>query len=212
MLLHRKCVKLFRRKRHSAILPACSICRFRETISLRKFLFPHHSGFRQKKQAETKKHDFSAEWMKPLTQPRPIAARSRIFRWIRDFLRGSTNFECKAFLPQSFKGSCYQIWCIVTGGAYQSAREVTWCVRNDYKTGSCLNCTRRTHQTRPSAPFLPHLFRQGGKDGAAGGASETLCWFAAWVCPRRIHKTAPFRSNGAVHAYMGGGSYSAEMR
>ena len=25
-------------------------------------------------------------------------------------------------------------------------------------------------------------------------------------------KTAPFRSNGAVHAYMGGGSYSAEMR
>ena len=30
--------------------------------------------------------------------------------------------------------------------------------------------------------------------------------------PRRIHKTAPFRSNGAVHAYMGGGSYSAEMR
>ena len=149
------------------------------------------------------------------------------------------NFECKAFLPQSFKGSCYQIWCIVTGGAYQSAREVTWCVRNDYKTGSCLNCTRRTHQTRPSAPFLPHLFRQGGKDGAAGGASETasterapalcakplilcvrfllskpqtLCWFAAWVWPRRIHKTAPFRSNGAVHAYMGGGSYSAEMR
>ena len=122
------------------------------------------------------------------------------------------NFECKAFLPQSFKGSCYQIWCIVTGGAYQSAREVTWCVRNDYKTGSCLNCTRRTHQTRPSAPFLPHLFRQGGKDGAAGGTSETLCWFAAWVWPRRIHKTAPFRSNGAVHAHMGGGSYSAEMR
>ena len=32
-------------------------------------------------------------------------------------MRGSTNFECKAFLPQSFKGSCYQIWCIVTGGA-----------------------------------------------------------------------------------------------
>ena len=92
------------------------------------------------------------------------------------------NFECKAFLPQSFKGNYYQIWCIVTGGAYISA------------------------------PFLPHLFRQGGKDGAAGGASETLCWFAAWVWPRRIHKTAPFRSNGAVHAHMGGGSYSAEMR
>ena len=53
------------------------------------------------------------------------------------------NFECKAFLPQSFKGNYYQIWCIVTGGAYISA------------------------------PFLPHLFRQGGKDGAAGGTSET---------------------------------------
>ena len=60
---------------------------------------------------------------------------------------------------------------------------------------------------------LPRKFRmQGGKDGAAGGASETLCWFAAWVWPRRKHKTAPFRSNGAVHAHMGGGSYSAEMR
>ena len=87
---------------------------------------------------------------------------------------------------------------------------------------------------------LPRKFRmQGGEDGAVGDASETasterasalcakslilcvrfllskpqtLCWFAAWVCPRRIHKTAPFRSNGAVHAYMGGGSYSAEMR
>ena len=87
---------------------------------------------------------------------------------------------------------------------------------------------------------LPRKFRmQGGKDGAAGGAAETasterasalcakslilcvrfllskpqtLCWFAAWVWLRRIHKTAPFRSNGAVHAHMGGGSYSAEMR
>ena len=87
---------------------------------------------------------------------------------------------------------------------------------------------------------LPRKFRmQGGEDGAAGDTSETasterapalcakslilcvrfllskpqtLCWFAAWVWPRRIHKTAPFRSNGAVHAHMGGGSYSAEMR
>ena len=87
---------------------------------------------------------------------------------------------------------------------------------------------------------LPRKFRmQGGEDWAAGGASETasterapalcakslilcvrfllskpqtLCWFAAWVWPRRIHKTAPFRSNGDVHAHMGGGSYSAEMR
>ena len=36
----------------------CSICRFRETISLWRFLFPHHSGFRQKKQEKTKKHIF----------------------------------------------------------------------------------------------------------------------------------------------------------
>ena len=41
------------------------------------------------------------------------------------------NFECKAFLPQSFKGNYYQIWCIVTGGAYHSARKVSMCVRND---------------------------------------------------------------------------------
>ena len=43
------------------------------------------------------------------------------------------NFECKAFLPQSFKGNYYQIWCIVTGGAYQSARRVSPCVRNTQK-------------------------------------------------------------------------------
>ena len=43
------------------------------------------------------------------------------------------NFECKAFLPQSFKGNYYQIWCIVTGGAYQIARRVSPCVRNTQK-------------------------------------------------------------------------------
>ena len=43
------------------------------------------------------------------------------------------NFECKAFLPQSFKGNYYQIWCTVTGGAYQSARRVSPCVRNTQK-------------------------------------------------------------------------------
>ena len=43
------------------------------------------------------------------------------------------NFECKAFLPQSFKGNYYQIWCIVTGGAYQTARRVSPCVRNTQK-------------------------------------------------------------------------------
>ena len=83
------------------------------------------------------------------------------------------NFECKAFLPQSFKGSCYQIWCIVTGGAYQIARRVSPCVRNICKSYSLLYSIRSMHQTRPSAPFLLLLFRQDGKEGAAGGSSET---------------------------------------
>ena len=51
------------------------------------------------------------------------------------------NFECKAFLPQSFKGSCYQIWCTITGGAYQIARRVSPCVRNICKSDSCLSRT-----------------------------------------------------------------------
>ena len=41
------------------------------------------------------------------------------------------TFERRADLPQSFKGNCYQTWCTVTGGAYQSARKVSMCVRND---------------------------------------------------------------------------------
>ena len=114
---------------------------------------------------------------------------------------------------------------------YENLRRIRGC-----PAGRC-----RHRPLHDSGKFvLPRKFRmQGGKDWAAGGASETasterapalcakslilcvrfllskpqtLCWFAAWVWPRRIHKTAPFRSNGAVHAYMGGGSYSAEMR
>ena len=38
---------------------------------------------------------------------------------------------------------------------------------------ACLNCARSTHQTVTSAPFLPILFRQDGKEWAAGGSSET---------------------------------------
>ena len=67
------------------------------------------------------------------------------------------NFERRAFLQQSFKDNCYQSWCPVTGGAYHSARKVSLCVRSDYKMGSCLNCTRRTHQTRPGTLFF-HIF------------------------------------------------------
>ena len=85
-----------------------------------------------------------------------------------------TNFECKADLSQPFKGNCSQIRSSVTGGAYNSVCRVTMCVRRDLSIGACLNCTRSTHQTvtkRP--PFLPILFRQDGKEWAAGGASET---------------------------------------
>ena len=41
------------------------------------------------------------------------------------------NFERKAFLPQILKRSYLQICCTITGGAYHSARKVTWCVRRD---------------------------------------------------------------------------------
>ena len=78
------------------------------------------------------------------------------------------SFERKAFLQQILNRSYSQIWCTITGGAYQIARRVSPCVRNICKSDSCLNCTRRTHQTRPSAPFLPILFRQDGKEWAVG--------------------------------------------
>jgi hypothetical protein len=41
------------------------------------------------------------------------------------------NFKRKADLPQPFKGTCLQICCTVTGGAYQNSRRVTMCVRRD---------------------------------------------------------------------------------
>ena len=79
------------------------------------------------------------------------------------------NFECKAFLPQSFKGSCYQIWCIVTGGAYQIARRVSACVRNICKSASCLNRTAGC-TPRPQAPLFSPIF--SGKTEKIG-PSET---------------------------------------
>ena len=48
--------------------------------------------------------------------------------------------------------------CTVTGGAYHSARRVSPCVRNGYKTGASLNRTRSTHQTVPQRPFSPPSF------------------------------------------------------
>ena len=60
-------------------------------------------------------------------------------------------------LRQILNRSCSQICCTVTGGAYQSVRRVSLCVRNSYKSGSCLNFTRRMHQPRPSTLFF-HIF------------------------------------------------------
>ena len=57
----------------------------------------------------------------------------------------------------------------VSGGAYQDARKVSLVWNDNQKLGSRLNpeaaCTKRI----PQRPFLPYLFRQDGKDRAAGG-------------------------------------------
>ena len=68
------------------------------------------------------------------------------------------SFERKAFLQQILNRSYSQIWCTITGGAYQIARRVSPCVRNGYKTGASLNRTRSTHQTVPQRPFSPPSF------------------------------------------------------
>ena len=67
----------------------------------------------------------------------PSAGRSRApplpRLWANSYCHA--NFERRAFLPQLFKRSYPQIRCTVTGGAQSSARKVTWCVRNSYKSG-----------------------------------------------------------------------------
>ncbi len=68
------------------------------------------------------------------------------------------NFKRRASLPQPFKGSCYQIWCIVTGGAYLSAREVTWCVRNDYKNRFLPELYPQDAPNASQRPFSPPSF------------------------------------------------------
>ena len=68
------------------------------------------------------------------------------------------NFKRRASLPQPFKGSCYQIWCIVTGGAYLSAREVTWCVRNDYKNRFLPELYPQDAPNASQRPFSPPIF------------------------------------------------------
>ena len=113
------------------------------------------------------------------------------------------KFNRRASLPQPFKGSCYQIWCIVTGGAYQSAREVTWCVRNDYKNR-----------------FLPELYPQDAPNASQRPFSPPS--FPArrkrWGRRRRVgngldgYIKQPHSGRMGLFMHMGGGSYSAEMR
>ena len=79
------------------------------------------------------------------------------------------NFECKAFLQQILNRSYSQIWCTITGGAYQIARRVSTCVRNICKSDSCLNRTAGC-TPRPQAPLFSPIF--SGKT-EKNGPSET---------------------------------------
>ena len=68
------------------------------------------------------------------------------------------KFRMQGFLPQILNRSYLKNRCTITGGAYFIARRVIWCVRNTRKSGTCLNCTRRTHQTVTQRPFSPPSF------------------------------------------------------
>ena len=67
------------------------------------------------------------------------------------------GFERKAFLQQILNRSYSQIWCTITGGAYQIARRVSPCVRNICKSDSCLNRTAGC-TPRPQAPLFSPFF------------------------------------------------------
>ena len=79
------------------------------------------------------------------------------------------SFERKAFLQQILNRSYSQIWCTITGGAYQIARRVSTCVRNICKSDSCLNRTAG-RPPRPQAPLFFPIF--SGKT-EKNGPSET---------------------------------------
>ncbi len=71
------------------------------------------------------------------------------------------------------KATSCKLGTSVSGGAQYDTRRVTieWNTRRKHWASPKFRC--RKHQTHPSAPFLPLLFRQDGKEGAAGGESET---------------------------------------
>ena len=79
------------------------------------------------------------------------------------------SFERKAFLQQILNRSYSQIWCTITGGAYQIARRVSTCVRNICKSDFCLNRTAGC-TPRPQAPLFSPFF--SGKT-EKNGPSET---------------------------------------
>mgnify|MGYP006989300179 FL=1 len=79
------------------------------------------------------------------------------------------SFERKAFLQQILNRSYSQIWCTITGGAYQIARRVSTRVCNICKSDSCLNRTAEC-TPRPQAPFFSPVF--SGKT-EKNGPSET---------------------------------------
>ena len=87
---------------------------------------------------------------KPGTLPRQYGTRKNCGESVLP-----CKFRMQGFLPQILNRSYLKNRCTITGGAYHSARRVSPCVRNGYKTGASLNRTRSTHQTYPSAPFLP---------------------------------------------------------
>ena len=112
----------------------------------------------------------------------------------RLFWRSAANsycfatFERRSFLPQSFKGSCYQIWCPVTGGAYQSARRVTWRARNNYKNWGSPKSYPQHAPNRTQRPFSPPSFPARRK--RRGRRRQPLYNFIIWS---RQLRTPTFR-------------------
>ena len=84
----------------------------------------------------------------------------------------------------------------VSGGTYQDARKVTteWNAKLKYRDSP--EFRRRLHQTHPSAPFLPYLFRQDGKDRAVGDNQQSqICDnLSVSAAPRQL----PFQGSQGV--------------
>ena len=101
------------------------------------------------------------------------------------------SFERKAFLQQILNRSYSQIWCTITGGAYQIARRVSPCVRNICKSDSCLNRTAgRT--PRPQAPLFFPIF--SGKTEKIGPSETTSSRKSATTSQSRLRRdSSPFR-------------------